>query len=125
VTKGDVDILARVSPACFATAVEALRQQFVVKQPANWTAAFASFGDDLGYALPVGIQVVIKDSSDDFLLFLHSYLLSNRDALEEYNRLKRIHAREGAESYWKAKDAFLSKILASRQEGFVEPQNGR
>ena len=114
VTKGDVDISARVSSAGFAAAVEALRQHFVVKQPANWTAAFASFGDDLGYALPVGIQLVIKDSSDDFLVFLHDYLLCNRNVLEEYNSLKQSHAGEGAESYWRAKDAFLSKILASR-----------
>jgi GrpB-like predicted nucleotidyltransferase (UPF0157 family) len=120
VTKGDVDILARVAPEHFAAAVAALRTHFGVKQPDNWTAAFASFGDDVGYALPVGIQLVIKDSRDDFLLFLHQYLLSHPDTLEEYTRLKQTHASEGAESYWQAKDAFLGKVLASRHEASAE-----
>jgi GrpB-like predicted nucleotidyltransferase (UPF0157 family) len=114
VTKGDVDLLVRVSPALFPAAVESLRRHFAVKQPDNWSAAFASFGDDTGHELPLGIQVVVKDSEEDFLLFLRDYLIANPDALAEYNRLKRAHALDGADGYWKAKDAFFSQILRRR-----------
>src|SRR5262249_15549933 len=49
VTKGDVDVLVRVPAAGFPAAVAALRRDFAVKQPDNWTAEFASFGDDAGH----------------------------------------------------------------------------
>lgn len=114
VTKGDVDLLVRVSPENFAPTVEAFKQRFAMKQPENWTTDFASFGDDQGYELPLGIQVVVKDSSSDFLLYLRDYFLAHPEALEQYNRLKTNHAHEGAESYWRAKDAFLQSILAAR-----------
>lgn len=115
VTKGDVDVLLRVAPDRFAAAVTMLGQHFAIKQPANWTSTFASFGDDTGYELPLGIQVVVKESSEDFFLFLRDYLISNREALGEYNRLKMRHSAAGPESYWTAKDEFLTKILASRE----------
>ena len=113
-TKGDVDVLVRVSPARFQATVEVLQAHFAVKQPMNWTSDFASFGDDTGYELPLGIQLFVRDSSGDFLLFLRDYFIANPDALADYNRLKMAHADEGPEGYWKAKDAFLAKILASR-----------
>jgi GrpB-like predicted nucleotidyltransferase (UPF0157 family) len=113
VTKGDVDVLVRVSSRQFPIAVDALKRHFDVKQPVNWTPEFASFGSDAGYELPLGVQVVVKDSKDDFLLFLRDYLITNKAALEEYNRLKVKHAREGAEGYWRAKNEFLEKILGS------------
>ena len=113
-TKGDVDVLVQVSPARFQATVDVLRQHFVVKQPMNWTSEFASFGDDTGYELPLGIQVFVRDSSGDFLLFLRDYFIANPYALADYNRLKMAHADEGPEGYWKAKDAFFAKLLASR-----------
>jgi len=113
-TKGDVDVLLRVSRARFQVVVDVLKQHFTVKQPANWTPEFASFGDDASYELPLGVLVVVKDASEDFLLFLRDYFVSHHDALAEYNRLKVTHAAEGPEGYWKAKDRFLAKILASR-----------
>lgn len=114
-TKGDVDVLVRVSAAGFPAAVATLRRDFVVRQLDNWTAAFASFGNDAGHELPLGLQVVVKDSEDDFLLFLRDHLLANPDVLAEYNRLKTAHAQEGAEGYWQAKDAFFRRILAARE----------
>jgi GrpB-like predicted nucleotidyltransferase (UPF0157 family) len=111
-TKGDVDVLLRVSPAILPQAVSLLRRHFTIKQPTNWTSSFASFGDDISYELPLGIQVVVKNSTDDFFLFLHDYLMSNPDAFKEYNCLKVTHAGEGPEGYWRAKDKFLSKVLA-------------
>jgi len=113
-TKGDVDVLLRVSPARFSAAVDVLKQHFNVKQPANWTPEFASFGDDTGYELPVGVQVVVKDSSADFLLFLRDYFIQSPEALDEYNRLKMANSDGDPEGYWKAKDEFFATILASK-----------
>ena len=112
VTKGDVDVLVRVTESRFIPAIGELRKHFSVKQPENWTAEFASFGDDSSHPLPVGIQVVIKNASVDFFLFLRDYLITNRDVLEQYNQIKMTHASQGAEGYWKAKDAFFEAILA-------------
>ena len=113
-TKGDVDMLVRVSAERFQAVVSGLREHFPIRQAANWTAEFASFGNDVAYELPVGIQVVIRDSASDFLLFLRDYLTSDPDALQTYNQLKLAHSREGPEGYWRAKDQFWSRILAGR-----------
>ena len=87
---------------------------YVIKQPENWTPNFASFGDDSGYELPLGIQLVARDSDADIFTFLRDHLLSNPAALAEYNRLKVQHAEQGADAYWEAKHAFFTKLLASR-----------
>ena len=113
-TKGDVDVLVRVPGARFQVVVDRLKRHFTIKQPANWTPEFASFGDDTSFELPLGIQVLVKDAKDDVLLFLRDYFISHRYALAEYNRLKMTHAAEGSEGYWKAKDKFLAEILVSR-----------
>jgi GrpB-like predicted nucleotidyltransferase (UPF0157 family) len=113
-TKGDIDVLLSVVPARFPAVVDVLKQHFEIKQPLNWTPEFASFGDDTSYDLPVGVQVVIRDSSADFLLFLRDYFLAHPGALEEYNRVKVANCDGSPEKYWKAKDEFLAKILTSK-----------
>jgi GrpB-like predicted nucleotidyltransferase (UPF0157 family) len=110
-TKGDVDLVLRVPAERFPAIVELLRHRFAIKQPENWTSDFASFGDDNGYELPVGIQVVVMDTNQDFFLFLRDYFTLNPVALDRYNELKRSHVGGGPEAYWKAKDQFLSQIL--------------
>ncbi len=115
ITKGDIDVLIHISRERFENAVEVLKQHFAVNQPENWTATFASFGDDCGYELPLGIQVAVKNSEDDFLLFLRDQLISNPELVAECNYLKRTYAPKGRQEYWKAKDEFFQKILASRK----------
>ena len=114
-TKGDVDVLFRVSPECFQAIVTVLSRHFTIKQASNWTSEFASFGDDSAYELPVGIQVVVEGSNLDFFLFLRDHFILNPEALRQYNLLKIAHADKGEHGYWKAKDEFLARILASRR----------
>ena len=116
VTKGDVDVVVRVSSAQFSALVEALKPRFTEKQRENWTAEFASFGDYGSYALPVGVQVVVRDSENDVFVFLRDYFIAHPDQLREYDRVKAEHASEGPQAYWHAKDAFLSSILAARAD---------
>ncbi len=114
-TKGDVDVLVRVAPAKFPAVVDVLGLHFAVKQPANWTPSFASFGDDDGHELPLGIQVVVEGGAEDIFLFLRDHFISNPGALAEYDRLKTAHAPDGAEAYWRAKAAYLGSILEGRE----------
>jgi GrpB-like predicted nucleotidyltransferase (UPF0157 family) len=115
ITKGDLDIMVRVSAADFPHAIAQLKTAFGIKQHENWNATFASFGEDTAYALPLGVQLVVKGSESDFFIFLRDYLLQNPGALEIYNQLKQRHAPEGSEAYRQAKNRFFSEILAMRQ----------
>jgi GrpB-like predicted nucleotidyltransferase (UPF0157 family) len=114
VTKGDVDVMACVPPEAFPAAIDVLRVHFAVKQPENWTTQFASFGDDRGYELPLGVQLVTTYPGADFLVFIRDHLLSHPESLVEYNRLKLQSAGRGAKAYWEAKDRFFSALLAAR-----------
>jgi GrpB-like predicted nucleotidyltransferase (UPF0157 family) len=113
-TKGDLDVLVRVDRVRFQPARDLLRGSFEVKQPQNWDAHFASFGSDAGYALPVGVQLVVKESEADFFLFVHEYILSHPDILATYNRVKQEYADESPAEYWSAKDRVLAPIVALR-----------
>jgi GrpB-like predicted nucleotidyltransferase (UPF0157 family) len=113
-TKGDLDIMVRVPAAEFPHAIAQLKTSFSIKQPENWNDSFASFGEDTAYPLPLGVQLVARDSESDFFIFVRDYLIQNPDALTAYNKLKLDHAGQGAEAYWQAKNRFLSAILAAR-----------
>lgn len=115
-TKGDVDVLLRVDAGEFAGAIHALRQDFTVMQPENWTAVFASFGDETAYPFPLGVQMVVRNSEADFFLYLHDYFTTDAAHLEEYNRVKTEALARGGDEYRQAKDRFLSAILARRPQ---------
>jgi GrpB-like predicted nucleotidyltransferase (UPF0157 family) len=113
-TKGDLDISVQVPAGDFSNAVQLLKQRFTIKQPENWSAEFASFGDDSNYELRLGIQLVVKGSSDDIFVFLRDYLNAHPDVVGAYNQLKREHFGGSQQDYWEAKENFFAKILASR-----------
>jgi GrpB-like predicted nucleotidyltransferase (UPF0157 family) len=112
-TKGDVDVNVRVQPEQFDELVAALRGRYDVAQPDNWTHTFASFGMD-DYALPLGIQVTVIGSDDDYLVYLRDRLLADPQLRERYDEVKAAAAAGGADAYWRAKDAFLRGLLAER-----------
>jgi GrpB-like predicted nucleotidyltransferase (UPF0157 family) len=111
-TKGDLDVVLRVEADEFHAAVEKLRGAFAVKQPENWDPYFASFGSDTDFAMPVGVQLVIKDSEADFFLFVRDYLISHPESLAHYNLAKQGSASLEAKDYWAAKDRVLAQILS-------------
>src|SRR4051812_1670261 len=81
-----------------------------VAQPANWTPTFASFSTD-AYPLPLGVQVTVIGSRDDFLLALRDRLRADALLLRRYDEIKVATASAGADAYWKAKDALLRELL--------------
>jgi GrpB-like predicted nucleotidyltransferase (UPF0157 family)/predicted kinase len=109
VTKGDVDVNVRVSADDFPHAVEALRGMFRVAQPDNWTSTFASFSDP-HHALPVGLQLTVIGSSDDFLVALRELMRTDAALRHEYDRRKREAASLGPDGYWAAKNALLTEL---------------
>jgi len=114
VTKGDVDLVVRITSAQFPLVVPSLGTLFDKKQAENRTDEFASLGDDGGCEPPLGIQVVVRGSELDIFLYLRDYLRAHDDAREEYDRIKIEHAGDMAGGYWNAKNAFLERILATR-----------
>ena len=111
-TKGDVDVNLRVEERRFSEIVAALREQYEVAQPDNWTATFASFSTDR-YPLPLGVQVTVIGSADDFLLSLRDRMRSEPDLLRKYDDRKLSAAPRGQSAYWEAKNAVLQEILAA------------
>jgi GrpB-like predicted nucleotidyltransferase (UPF0157 family) len=108
-TKGDVDVNLRVEEDRFDHVVAALSTRFDVAQPQNWTATYASFsGTDRG--VPLGIQVTVEGSDDDYLVRLRDVMRADPDMRAQYDEIKRANAPAGRNAYWRAKDEFLRRL---------------
>jgi GrpB-like predicted nucleotidyltransferase (UPF0157 family) len=114
-TKGDVDVNIRIDTDGFARAVDVLRRHYEPAQEHNWTRTYASFKAD-SYPLPLGIQLTVIGSPDDFLLALREAMLTRPALLDEYSECKRRAAPLGADAYWDAKDAFLRALRSAADE---------
>lgn len=111
-TKGDIDLLARVEQADMQSAVAALARRFSPHQTENWSASFASFAAERD-AVPVGVQLVVMNSRDDtdFRAF-RDRLRASPELVAEYNALKQSwHGRPMAD-YRDAKEHFVRQVLA-------------
>jgi len=110
-TKGDVDVNIRADARTFYDLVTALRERFTVAQPQNWTPTFASFSSD-AYSLPLGIQVTLLGSDDDYLLALHHRICADPGLARQYDDVKLDAAPRGQSAYREAKNDFLQTLLA-------------
>src|SRR3989442_10436859 len=108
-TKGDVDVNLRVDEDRFDHVVAALSTRFDVAQPENWTATYASFSDTCR-GVPVGIQVTVEGSDDDFLVTLRDLMRDDTELRHQYDAIKRANAPSGRDPYWRAKHDFLSRV---------------
>ena len=109
ITKGDVDVNLRVDHDRFDQMVVALSTRFDIAQPQNWTGTFASFSDTRR-GIPVGIQVTVTGSDDDFLVELRDRLRADPELRHEYDEIKRMNVGAGRDAYWGAKDDFLRRV---------------
>lgn len=110
VTKGDVDVNIRVPASSFERAVEMLTAQFAVAQPQNWTPTYASFSDP-DRALPLGLQVTVSGSPDDFLVLLRDLMRTDPALRRNYERCKTQAAQLGRKGYWEAKNRMFQDLL--------------
>ncbi|HZQ80638.1 MAG TPA: GrpB family protein [Gaiellaceae bacterium] len=109
-TKGDVDVNVRAGADAFAPLVAALRARLEEAQRENWTPSFASFSTG-AYELPLGIQVTVIGSPDDFLLALRDRMRADAALLQRYDECKLAAAAAGADAYWAAKNELLQGLL--------------
>jgi GrpB-like predicted nucleotidyltransferase (UPF0157 family)/GNAT superfamily N-acetyltransferase len=109
VTKGDVDVNLRVESHQFDDVVSALSDRFDVAQRQNWTRSFASFSDTRR-GLPIGVQVTVKGSQDDFLVDLRDRMRGDPELRHQYDAVKREYAQAGRRAYWNAKNDLLRSI---------------
>jgi GrpB-like predicted nucleotidyltransferase (UPF0157 family) len=111
-TKGDVDVNVRVDEAGFPRVVDLLSARLAIAQPENWTSTFASFAAG-GYPLPLGVQVTVIGSRDDFLLALRDRFRGDPELVRRYDEVKLAAAGAGPAAYWQAKDEFLRELRPS------------
>jgi GrpB-like predicted nucleotidyltransferase (UPF0157 family) len=111
-TKGDVDLLVRVSEPDFATAIEALGRRYAIHQPHNWTPTLASFKAPDAAGLGVGVQLVVEGSdADGFFGPFRDALINRPELLAEYNQLKQQLDGLEYERYTERKGEFVERVL--------------
>lgn len=111
-TKGDLDLMARVPPEAFDAAASALRSAYSIHQPHNWTATYASFVDPEATDPPVGVQLVAAGSPEERIFEPFIALLRDDPALlDEYNALKRRLDGSDYASYTREKGEFVERVL--------------
>jgi GrpB-like predicted nucleotidyltransferase (UPF0157 family) len=117
-TKGDVDLMVRVSADEFEPAVRALRSAYAVHQPESWTPTYASFVDPEATDPPVGVQLVVAGSKDEALFEPFVAALRGDPALlDEYNALKRRLDGSDYERYTREKGDFIERAMSRRRAG--------
>jgi len=110
-TKGDLDLLVRVSAEEFVPAVETLQAQYEIHQPENWTETYASF-KEVAAEMPVGLQLVVAGSDlDRAFVELRALLRKSPDLLERLNELKRSFEGGDPDAYVEAKGALIEDLL--------------
>jgi GrpB-like predicted nucleotidyltransferase (UPF0157 family) len=111
-TKGDLDVLVRVSEPDFSAAIEILGRRYAVHQPHNWTSTLASFKDEAASEPEVGVQLVVCSSSDDRLFGpFRDALIRDSDLLAQYNALKRRLDGADYDRYTERKAEFIERVL--------------
>ena len=108
-TKGDVDVNLRVDHNRFDQVVATLSIRLDVAQPQNWTATYASFSDT-SRGVPVGIQVTVIGSDEDFLVELRDLMRVDPELRHRYDAIKQASAPAGRDAYWRAKHDFLRRV---------------
>ena len=111
-TKGDIDVLARVSPRDFPAAARALDAALRRSERNDPTADYVEYDYDRDGCC-ASIQLVVASCWHDrrFRRFKRA-LASDDAALARYNELKRLHEGRSMTDYRAAKSAFIDALLA-------------
>jgi len=112
-TKGDLDIVVRVSAEQFANAEAALATSYP-RNAANWHSdSFASFSVD-DSTPPLGVQLCAIDGPEDTFVRLRDLLRSRPSLVERLNTLKRTWHGRPMDEYRVAKGRFIDDVLAGK-----------
>lgn len=113
-TKGDLDLQVSVSLQEFNQAVVLLQTEYSNHQLENWTESFASFKVEGGSDIPVGVQLVVRDSQSDIFVKSRDLLLAQPEKLAELNQLKQFHANGDMDTYIKHKGEFFTALVMNK-----------
>lgn len=111
ITKGDLDILVRVSLGDFESADRALSGHYARNTGSIRTDTFASFKNDQEDP-PLGVQLAVAGSELDEFLAFRDLVVSERALLEQYNRMKQGAEGMNEDDYRSCKDAFIDRVLS-------------
>ena len=114
-TKGDLDILVRVTSTEFIHADNALSTLYRRNEDSLRDAAFSSFKDDEA-ELPLGIQLTVVDSAQDHFTTFRDALLKDAALVESYNQLKRQCEGQDMAEYRKKKNEFIQRVITAARD---------
>lgn len=106
--KLDLDFQIRVDEKKFEKTINILTSQFQEKQKLLWREGFAIFKTKKNN-IPIDLVVTTKDSIYDDCYKVRDELRSNKNLLEEYNKLKMKYQGKLYSEYSKAKRKFLGE----------------
>jgi GrpB-like predicted nucleotidyltransferase (UPF0157 family) len=112
-TKGDLDVLVRVSQDSFPEADRALAKMFNRNEGSDRTDSFSAFMD-WSVSPDLGVQLVVEGSEHDNFATWVDMLRSNDDLRAAYDDLKAKFHGKDMRAYRAAKDEFFSRILGDQ-----------
>ena len=111
-TKGDLDVLIRVSSEAFLSAMEVL-DGILARSPRNDATDDYVEYDYVGRGFSASVQLAIVDAWHDRRFHgLKALLASDPRALERYNGMKRTYEGRPMEKYRQAKALLIESLLA-------------
>ncbi|MFO0743531.1 MAG: GrpB family protein [Candidatus Paceibacterota bacterium] len=108
VGKLDLDFQIRVEEKDFEEAIKILKSHFKEKRKEFWKEGFAIFKTTKNN-IPIDLVVTTKDSIYDDCYKVRDELRSNKNLLEEYNKLKMKYQGKPYSEYSKDKSDFLGE----------------
>ena len=109
-TKGDLDVLVRVSKDSFPEADRVLSNMFDRNEGSDRTDSFSAFMDS-SESPDLGVQLVVEGSERDNFATWVDMLRSNDELRAAYDDLKANFHGKDMREYRAAKDEFISMIL--------------
>ena len=111
ISKGDLDMLVRVSGADFETAINKMKALGFSEKVGTLRTASLCMLETTEFKIDVAIQLIVRGSEfEDFIRF-RDRLNSDQDLVQKYNQLKRGCSGMTAAEYRAVKSEFIQAIL--------------
>ncbi len=112
ISKGDLDILVAVDQNQFEVSMDQIKTLgFYEKKDTLRTSELCMLVTDKYEGEDVAIQLIVNGSNFENFLSFREVLRSNKEALSQYNELKKSSISLDHEEYRNRKNKFISSIL--------------
>jgi GrpB-like predicted nucleotidyltransferase (UPF0157 family) len=116
ITKGDLDVVVRVTRDAFHAAEDLLESVFERNTESSRSEDFAAFLDKTTNP-ELGVQLVVVGGAADTFLAWRRKLQTDEELREKYNELKRAYEGSRMDEYREAKAEFIARHLGSGSPG--------